>query len=440
MSNVIVAHAKKKVKLKRTRAPDFFFDFWHPFFYPALMTTQPQKPQRILSIDAFRGLVMLLMIGSGLQLYNVAKKFPESPIWQTIGFHTNHVPWSGGSLHDMIQPGFSFLVGVALPFSIASRRAKGQGFGRMLFHASWRALLLIALGIFLRSNGKPFTNFSFEDTLSQIGLGYVLLFLLGFVRPALWHWVAFGVIVVGYWGFFALHPSPGEDFNYPAVGVPADWSHHYDGFMAHWNKNSNAAWAFDQWFLNLFGREKLWEFNGGGYATLSFIPTLGTMLLGLIAGTWMKEATARGPLLLRLFLAGVILTAAGLGAEAVGICPIVKPIWTPAWTLYSGGICFLFLLGFTLLFDNGSPVRFLAFPLVVLGANSIFLYCLNGLTGGWIRETLKTHLALAERHWEFKTYEMFGPEYETAVRGGLVILIFWLVLLWMYLKRIFVKI
>ena len=66
--------------------------------------------------------------------------------------------------------------------------------------------------------------------------------------------------------------------------MPADWPHHLGGFAAHWNKNSNLAWAFDVWFLNLFPREQPFVFNGGGYATLSFIPTLGTMILGLLAG------------------------------------------------------------------------------------------------------------------------------------------------------------
>lgn len=299
--------------------------------------------------------------------------------------------------------------------------------------------MLIALGVFLRSTHANQTNFTFEDTLSQIGLGYVFLFLLGFLRPA-WQWTAFALIVVGYWAAFALYPLPGEDFNYQAVGVPADWPYHYQGFMGHWNKNSNLAWRFDVWFLNLFGRDKPFEYNAGGYATLSFIPTLATMILGLIAGTWMKAGLPRKALWLRLFLTGAILTAAGLGAEAAGLCPIVKVIWTPAWTLYSGGICFLFLLGFTLLFDNGSPLRALAFPLVVIGANSIFIYCAYHLTNGWVKDTLKIHLALPERTWHFKTYEVFGPVYATAVRGAIVILIFWLVLLWMYRKRIFVKI
>jgi predicted acyltransferase len=400
------------------------------------------KPQRIVSIDAYRGLVMFLMVAAGMRLYDVAKKFPDNPVWQTIGFHTNHVKWSGASLHDMIQPGFSFLVGVALPFSIASRQAKGHGFARMFIHAVWRALLLIALGVFLRSDGRPMTNFTFVDTLSQIGLGYVFLFLLGFVRPALWHWFAFGLIVVGYWAWFALYPTPPEGFDYTSVGVKADWDQNFTGFFAHWNINTNPAAAFDRWFLNLFGREKGEAFIGlpGGYTTLNFIPTLATMILGLIAGAWMKESTSRMGLLLKLFAAGAICTAAGLGAEAAGICPIVKPIWTPAWTLYSGGICFLFLMVFSLLFDNGSPLRYLAFPLVVIGANSIFIYCAYHLTGGWLRKSLETHLNLPETFWGFKTYDLFGPEYAPIVKGALVILIFWLVLFWMYRKRIFVKI
>ena len=407
------------------------------------MNSHDSKPARITSIDAYRGLVMFLMIAAGMRLYDVAKheSLKDNPVWQTIGFHTNHVKWSGCSLHDMIQPSFSFLVGVALPFSLASRQAKGQGFGRMLFHAVLRSLLLIGLGVFLRSTHTTQTNFTFEDTLSQIGLGYVFLFVLGFLRPA-WHWAAVAVLLVGYWALFAFWPLPPEGFDPTTVGVKPEWDQDYVGFFAHWNINRNPAAAFDRWFLNLFGRDKdqLFIGNGGGYATLSFIPTLATMILGLIAGTWMKDELPRRALWLRLFLAGVLLTAAGLGAEAAGICPIVKPIWTPAWTLYSGGICFLFLLGFTVLFDNGSPLRVLAFPLVVIGANSIFIYCAYHLTNGWVRDTLTRHLALPERTWDFKTYEVFGAAYAPAVRGALVILIYWLVLLWMYRRRIFVKI
>ena len=121
--------------------------------------------------------------------------------------------WQGCSLHDLIQPAFSFLVGAALPFSIASRKMKGQTFGPMLGHAARRALILIFLGIFLRSLRSPQTYFTFEDTLTQIGLGYVFLFLLGFTRVRT-QVVTLVLILICFWAAFALYPAPGPQFDY----------------------------------------------------------------------------------------------------------------------------------------------------------------------------------------------------------------------------------
>src|SRR5262249_47955425 len=112
--------------------------------------TRPEASTRIVSLDAFRGLVMVLMLAEVLGLTLVASGFPHSLFWRIVGLNTEHVDWQGCSLHDLIQPAFSFLVGAALPFSIASRIRKGQTFPRMIGHAAWRALLLIVLGIFLR--------------------------------------------------------------------------------------------------------------------------------------------------------------------------------------------------------------------------------------------------------------------------------------------------
>jgi predicted acyltransferase len=226
-------------------------------------------PQRNLAVDAYRGLVMLLMMGEVLRFAEVARSLPNSTIWRWLAHNQTHVEWAGMSLHDTIQPGFTFLAGVSLPYSIRSRQRKGESFRRSLLHTVWRSFLLIALGIFLRSMAGPITYYTFEDTLTQIGLGYTFGFLLAYARPR-WQWVALAGILFGYWLAWAVYPAPGVNFNYGAVGVPPDWKGQiYTGFASHWNKNSNLGNAFDVWFLNLFPRTRPFAYNEGGYLTLS---------------------------------------------------------------------------------------------------------------------------------------------------------------------------
>jgi predicted acyltransferase len=390
-------------------------------------------PARVSSVDAYRGFVMLLMMAEVLALADVARSLPDSEIWKTLGYHQTHVEWTGCSLHDLIQPSFTFLVGVALPFSLASRLSKGQSLARMTLHAAWRSVLLVALGVFLRSIGRPQTYFTFEDTLSQIGLGYFFLFLLGLVRPR-WWWVALALILVGYWAAFALYPLPGSEFDYQQVGVSADWNakYAYTGFAAHWNKNSNLAWAFDQWFLNLFPREKPFTANRGGYSTLSFIPTLGTMILGLIAGGWLRADGSQWGKVGRLVLTGVAFLAAGLALDYFGICPSVKRIWTPSWVLFSGGWCFVLLAGFYVVMDV-AVLKAWAFPLRVIGMNSIAAYCFAHLFHSFILSSFHTHLGK-------EVFGTWGREYVGFAEGVAVLAVYWLILFWMYRRRIFLKI
>src|SRR5215831_14695055 len=155
-------------------------------------------PGRVLSIDAFRGFVMVLMLAEAMRLWTLHAAFPSSAFWAVVAFNTTHVPWQGCSLHDLIQPAFSFLVGTALAFSIAARRAKGQPFTRMLAHAAWRSVVLILLGILVRSLDHRQTYWTFEDTLSQIGLGYTFLFLLAFASLRV-QAIVFAAILVGFW-------------------------------------------------------------------------------------------------------------------------------------------------------------------------------------------------------------------------------------------------
>ncbi len=385
---------------------------------------------RNVAVDAFRGFVMVLMMAEVLQFARVAQAYPGNWFWAFLGYNQSHVEWAGCSLHDIIQPAFSFLVGVALPYSIASRMRKCTTFNKMFGHALWRSLVLVCLGIFLRSINRHQTYFTFEDTLTQIGLGYPFLFLLGFRSPK-WQWGAFGAILFGYWLAWALYPLPGPGFDWNAVGVPSNWPHNFLGFAAHWNKNSNLGNAFDQWFLNLFPREKPFVYNPGGYLTLSFIPTLGTMILGLVAGRWLRTYAPIVPLK-RFCIAGAIGIAAGLLLHFTGICPMVKRIWTPSWTLFSGGICFLFLAAFSWNIEVKAHRKW-AFPLVVVGTNSIAAYLIAHLFEEFAFSSLRIHLG-------DRPFMLFGPSLYPFTTGAAVLLTYGLMLYWMYRRKIFLKI
>src|SRR5258708_38342563 len=87
-------------------------------------------PKRNVAVDAYRGLVMLLMMGEVMQWAAVSHAYPHSVFWRILAFNQTHVEWVGMSLHDTIQPGFTFLVGVAMPYSIASRIRKVERFPR----------------------------------------------------------------------------------------------------------------------------------------------------------------------------------------------------------------------------------------------------------------------------------------------------------------------
>lgn len=373
---------------------------------------------RNLAIDTYRGIVMFLMMAEVLHLARVAAAYPGNWFWSTLAYHQTHVAWAGASLHDLIQPSFSFLVGVALPYSIASRIAQGRTPASLFLHTIRRSLILIALGIFLRSTHSAQTNFTFEDTLTQIGLGYPLLFLISRWIPR-WQWTALAVILGGYWLAWALYPVP--------FGNSGD----YQGFLAHWNKKNNLGAAFDLWFLNLFPRSEPFTGNRGGYLTLSFIPTLGTMVLGLFAGQWLRSANPAIPLR-RLVTAGVATAACGLALHVAGICPIVKRIWTPSWTLFSGGICYLILAGLTWLIDIRRHNRW-TFPMRVIGANSIAAYVIAHLCEQFVIDSFRIHFGPG-------VFRLAGSGLEPLWRGVAVLMVFWFLLLWMYRRKLFLRI
>ena len=147
--------------------------------------TQPSGTtvsERLKSLDAYRGLIMITLAFGGFGLASTAglqlKISPESQFWTIVQNQCVHAQWIGCRCWDMIQPSFMFMVGVSLAYSYAKRRRMGHSYVRMLSHACWRSIVLVFLGVFLSSNGGRSINWTFANVLCQIGLGYSFLFLL----------------------------------------------------------------------------------------------------------------------------------------------------------------------------------------------------------------------------------------------------------------------
>lgn len=405
---------------------------------PPPVTSKTLLSQRLLSLDAYRGLIMVGLAFSGFGLEATARNHlkaePDSAIWQTIRYQFDHVQWVGCAYWDLIQPSFMFMVGAAMAFSYARRKEQGQSYGRMLGHAAWRSLVLILLGIFLISNGRPSTEWSLMNVLTQIGLGYTFLFLL-WDRPWKLQAAAAVVILVGTWLAYEFYPYAGIDLSRgaPELGVTKAWAEQdLTDVSPAWHKNANVGHAVDLWLLNLLPQKEPFRYNGGGYQTINFIPSLATMLFGLMCGELLRSSRSASSKLLILLVSGIAGLAVGQALNQSGICPLVKRIWTPSWALFSTGWCCFILAGLYSVCDVLGHRKW-AFPLVVVGMNSIAIYCMDMLLKGWTAKTWQTHLGP-------DVFLAWGAANEPALRAIVVGLSFWLVCFWMYRQKIFVRI
>jgi heparan-alpha-glucosaminide N-acetyltransferase len=402
-------------------------------------TIAPPSPrQRLISLDVYRGLIMVLLAFRGFGLAGIAtkhlKQAPDSAFWPRVHYMFEHVDWVGGGLWDMIQPSFTFMVGVSMAYSYVNRQREGQSWRRMFGHACWRSLILILLGIFLNSATKGATDWASTNVLLIIGLGYPFLFLLWGRRPRTQLLAAAGVLL-GTWMLYVGYPTKGIDLaaGAPDLGISPAWAQqHLAGIGAAWHKNAGVGHAVQVWITNLFPQSVPYTHNPGGYTKLIFVPTLATMIFGLMCGELLRSDRAGREKLRLMLIAGAVGLAAGLVWHWLG-CPLIKRIWTPSWALYSTGWCVLILAGLYGVIDLLGWRRGWTFPFVVVGMNSIAIYCMDQLLPAWVAQMFQLHLGKG-------VFGVFGPMNEPLLRSVSVGLVFWLVCLWMYRRKIFLRI
>ncbi|HLW68502.1 MAG TPA: hypothetical protein VKS79_24500 [Gemmataceae bacterium] len=421
----------------------------------------PPPLQRLASLDAYRGLIMLTLAAAGFGLPEVAKQFEStSQTWRLLAYHFDHPKWIsqnwvvGCSYWDLIQPSFMFMVGVSMPFSYAARRNRGDGFMNMAMHAEIRSIVLVLLGVFLASAwGNPSkgdrTRWEFFNVLAQIGLGYFFVFLL-MGRPKLVQLFAAAAILVCYWMLFVFHQVQDATT-----------------FVDHFRPDSNFAERIDILFLSKFPPNYGYPGNKGHYATLNFVPSMVTMLFGVMAGELLQSERSLGRKTAMLFGSGIIcmvlaIATGGLGqlGDAIGqpipdkftLCPIIKRIWTPSWVLFSGAYCFWILGAFFLVVDVIN-LRFWIYPLRVFGMNSILIYLMGQLLRGWTAKQIQIHAGenvfknMSDRFvaWSHSLGDSYGfvlrsGDYSPIMQSLSVLLVFWLICWWLYRQRVFLRI
>jgi heparan-alpha-glucosaminide N-acetyltransferase len=347
--------------------------------------------ERYVALDAFRGFIMFMLASDGFGF----GALQNHPTYGRIASWFDHVPWTGGVFWDMIQPSFMFMVGVAMPFALAIRASRGATPRDNFKHVASRALKLILLSQFLISVSEQHIQFQLINVLSQIAFAYFLTYLI-LQMEFRWQIAAAAALLTLHSALFFLFPGPDGAFS----------------------KEGNIGQVIDR---ALLGRNYP-EY----YVTINFISSTVTTLFGAWVGMLLRT---QRPLMDKLRILAVSAMAAFAGGLALSlVIPNVKRLWTASWTLYSTGWALVMMLGFILLIDVAGW-RKAAFPLIVVGMNSIFIYSAGFLIRGSIGRIVAA----------FSGGFTFIGALAPVAQSCSVMLVLWYLCYWLYKRKIFIK-
>jgi heparan-alpha-glucosaminide N-acetyltransferase len=390
---------------------------------------------RLVSLDAYRGFIMLAMASGGLGLAGVARRNAN---WSSIADQFDHRAWEGCVFWDLIQPSFMFIVGVSMVLSSANRQGQGQSWPRLALHACKRASLLCLVGMFLDWYGDGRLYIQFIRVLQQIAIGYLIAFAV----------LPLGPKVQGVTAILLL------------VG-------HTAAFMIYGRLNGIDPWQPDGNFGQRLDMLLHLPLSRGKYVTFNAISSAATILFGVLIGELLRSPASHGRKLGVLVGAG----AAGLlvgfalsgGDERLvsfpALVPMVKKLWTASFAVFAAGwTCWM--LAFFYAIIEGLAFKAWAFPFVVVGMNSIAMYILAQIFGGNARRVAnlivppsrgdasdldKRHLSDLIPVVDFSNWHVaFGVDlrgwYLTPLLESVLVLsIFWLACYWLYRRQIFFK-
>jgi predicted acyltransferase len=368
--------------------------------------TQPKVPTvqgRLLSLDAFRGLTMFLLVAEGARVY-AAMINPEFdyPLLKAVAVQFTHHPWNGLRFWDLVQPYFMFIVGVAMPFSFAKRLERGDRYPQLLRHVLYRSAVLFALGVLLHISYSKRLVWELWNVLTQLSFTYLVAFLM--MKRSTRTQIAFTFVLLVI-----------TELLYRLWFVP--------GFDQPFVKDHNFGSYVD---MLLMGKLNA----GGGWVAINCVPTAAHTIWGVLAGQLLRsnrEASKKVQILLFYGTIGII---AGYALDP--ITPIIKRICTSSFVIASGGWCLVTLALFYWIIDVRGYRRWSMFAIIV-GTNSIFIYMFSNTIGPeWLNGFIGVFT-------EGGFWWIGGPEvrFLTALVS---LTLHWYLCYWLYQRKIFLKI
>jgi len=374
-------------------------------------------PGRLLCLDVYRG----LMVASMIIVDNPGSD--EKAYWPIM-----HAKWNGWTPADFIFPSFLFLVGISLVYSLDARRLRGETNQQILWHVFKRSLILIAVGLLVNASpiyGLDVHSWRFEGVTQRIGLCYFLAAILELWSGRRGQLLALVGCLLGYWALLRFVPVPG-------AGIPGRDIAFMDPVQ------NLPAWLDRKLFMG-----HLYDGTRDPEGLIHTIPAIGTTLIGVLTGHWLKSKRSTSQLIGGMVFLGIL---GMLGGELWNRWfPINKNLWTSSFVLFSGGFCLLFLALLYWLTESKRWRGKWTMPILVFGMNAIAGFVADSLIYG----PGYTFTVTAENGAKLNWHEAAQAHLEAAglsvANASLVyslgaVLICWIMLWFLWRKKIFLKV
>ena len=320
---------------------------------------QEFNTKRLASLDFMRGLIMFLLALEAAGLYDVLQNVTEDHCLSGLIAQFHHHPWNGLRFWDLIQPGFMFIAGTAMAYSIEGMKSKALGYkqrtSKMLKRCGW----LFFWGVLIYAVKKDGLAFELWNVLTQLSFTIAVAYFI-------FEWKFKSQLLFSI-GLLLL-----TEILYRFMDVPG----YNQTYVNHYN------------FGNYVDMLLMGKTSRGGWVAINCIPTAVHTIAGALVGKYlMSKEPAKTK---QLLIWGIATLAIGYGMDLAGITPIIKRIATSSFTIVSLGWCLLGLAACYFYIDVKGNKKGLSF-LSVLGMNSIFIYLFFEIVGGkWFNGYVST--------------------------------------------------